>query len=140
MADQLFSDGEIYERLMGRWSRLVGKTFLAWLDTPKNLQWLDVGCGNGAFTEELIAHCAPAKMVAIDPSDDQLVYARKLAAWSRALEKAMRRRDFITLIGGAIRRRRHRMMRFLLQCTSRLLAHSDTSRPPIIALRKVQFA
>jgi SAM-dependent methyltransferase len=78
MADQLFSDGEIYERLMGRWSRLVGKTFLAWLDTPKNLQWLDVGCGNGAFTEELIAHCAPAKMVAIDPSDDQLVYARKL--------------------------------------------------------------
>src|SRR5262249_843651 len=66
------------ERLMGRWSRLVGKTFLAWLDTPKNLQWLDVGCGNGAFTEELIAHCAPATVVAIDPSDDQLAYARTL--------------------------------------------------------------
>ena len=31
MADQLFSDGEVYERLMGRWSRLVGKAFLAWL-------------------------------------------------------------------------------------------------------------
>jgi ubiquinone/menaquinone biosynthesis C-methylase UbiE len=78
VADQLFSDGEIYERLMGRWSRLVGKTFLAWLDAPKNLQWLDVGCGNGAFTEELIAQCAPATVVAIDPSDDQLAYARKL--------------------------------------------------------------
>src|SRR5262245_11242061 len=78
VADQLFSDGEIYERLMGCWSRLVGKTFLAWLDTPKNLQWLDVGCGNGAFTEELIAHCAPTKVVAMDPSDDQLAYARTL--------------------------------------------------------------
>jgi ubiquinone/menaquinone biosynthesis C-methylase UbiE len=78
VADQLFSDGEVYERLMGRWSRLAGKTFLAWLDTPKNLQWLDVGCGNGAFTEELIAHSAPATVVAIDPSDDQLTYARKL--------------------------------------------------------------
>jgi ubiquinone/menaquinone biosynthesis C-methylase UbiE len=64
VADQLFSDGEVYERLMGRWSRLAGKTFLAWLDTPKNLQWLDVGCGNGAFTEELIAHCAHATVVA----------------------------------------------------------------------------
>ena len=80
MADQLFSDGETYERLMGPWSRLVGKTFLAWLDTPKNLQWLDVGCGNGAFTEELIAHCAPVTVVAIDPSDNQLAYARRLPA------------------------------------------------------------
>jgi len=41
----------ICERLMGRWSRLVGKAFLAWLAPPKRLQWLDVGCGNGAFTE-----------------------------------------------------------------------------------------
>ena len=80
MADQLFSDGETYERLMGPWSCLVGKTFLAWLDTPKNLQWLDVGCGNGAFTEELIAHCAPVTVVAIDPSDNQLAYARRLPA------------------------------------------------------------
>lgn len=76
MAGQLFSDGEVYERLMGRWSRLVGERFLAWLDTPKNLEWLDVGCGNGSFTEELIAHCAPAMVVAIDPSDDQLAHAR----------------------------------------------------------------
>ena len=47
-----------------------------WLDVPKGLRWLDVGCGNGAFTEELIARCAPAAVMAIDPSDDQLAYAR----------------------------------------------------------------
>jgi ubiquinone/menaquinone biosynthesis C-methylase UbiE len=75
-ADKLFTDGEAYERLMGRWSRLVGETFLDWLDVPKGLRWLDVGCGNGAFTEELIARCAPSAVIAIDPSDDQLAYAR----------------------------------------------------------------
>ena len=31
---ELFTDGEAYERLMGRWSRLVGEIFLDWLDVP----------------------------------------------------------------------------------------------------------
>src|SRR5713226_5871145 len=78
-ADKLFTDGEAYERMMGRWSRLVGETFLDWLDVPKGLRWLDVGCGNGSFTEELIARCAPTAVMAIDPSEDQLaVYRRRL--------------------------------------------------------------
>ena len=75
-ADKLFTDGEAYERMMGRWSRLVGEAFLEWLDIPKDLRWLDLGCGNGAFTEEVIARCAPSAVIAIDPSDDQLAYAR----------------------------------------------------------------
>ena len=74
--DKLFTDGEAYERLMGRWSRLVGEVFLDWFDVPKGLRWLDVGCGNGAFTEELIAHCTPSTVIAIDPSNDQLAHAR----------------------------------------------------------------
>ena len=73
---KLFTDGQAYERLMGRWSRIAAETFLRWLDVPKNLKWLDIGCGNGAFTEELIAHCAPAAVSAIDPSNEQLAYAR----------------------------------------------------------------
>jgi SAM-dependent methyltransferase len=73
---KLFTDGEAYERMMGRWSRLVSETFLAWLDIPKGLRWLDVGCGNGAFTEEIIARCDPATVVAIDPSEEQLAFAR----------------------------------------------------------------
>src|SRR5215472_9584378 len=75
-ADKLFTDGEAYERLMGRWSRLVGEIFLDWLNPQKGLHWLDVGCGNGAFTAELVDRCAPAAVMAIDPSEDQLAYAR----------------------------------------------------------------
>jgi SAM-dependent methyltransferase len=75
-AARLFADGEAYERLMGRWSRLAGEAFLEWLDLPMGLRWLDVGCGNGAFTEALIARCAPREVIAIDPSDGQLAYAR----------------------------------------------------------------
>ena len=78
MSDEasLFKDGASYERLMGRWSRLVGRQFLEWLAPATNLSWLDVGCGNGAFTEEIIARAAPAKVTAVDPSDGQLAFAR----------------------------------------------------------------
>jgi SAM-dependent methyltransferase len=72
----LFSDGKAYERLMGRWSKLAGAQFLDWLDAPKNLRWIDIGCGNGAFTEVLIARGSPASVTGIDPSDGQLAYAR----------------------------------------------------------------
>ncbi len=73
---QLFTDGEAYERMMGRWSQLAGVTFLDWLAAPKGLSWLDVGCGNGAFTEALTTRCAPSVVQGIDPSEAQIAYAR----------------------------------------------------------------
>src|SRR5262249_22702231 len=82
--DKLFTDGKMYERLMGRWSRLVAEVVLDWLDAPKHISWLDVGCGNGAFTEELIARCSPAAVTAVDPSDDQLAHARTRSGASMA--------------------------------------------------------
>jgi SAM-dependent methyltransferase len=75
-ATDLFSDGKGYERYMGRWSRLVGEEFLGWLAAPEGLRWLDVGCGNGAFTEDIVARSAPAAVAAIDPSEGQLAFAR----------------------------------------------------------------
>jgi ubiquinone/menaquinone biosynthesis C-methylase UbiE len=71
-----FEDGAGYERMMGAWSRLAGNIFLDWLAPRPGLRWLDVGCGNGAFTELLVQRCAPAEVQAIDPSDAQLAYAR----------------------------------------------------------------
>src|SRR6202043_2640064 len=73
---QMFSGGKVYERMMGRWSKRVGVQFLDWLDAPKDLHWIEVGCGNGAFTEELIAHIAPRAVSSIDPSEGQLAFAR----------------------------------------------------------------
>lgn len=75
-APALFSDGKAYERIMGRWSRLAGDQFIDWLGLPKGLRWLDVGCGNGAFTEVLVERTAPAEVIGIDPSEGQLAYAR----------------------------------------------------------------
>jgi SAM-dependent methyltransferase len=83
-APNLFADGKAYERLMGRWSKLAGEKFLDWLDAPKNLKWLDVGCGNGAFTEVLIARCSPAAVIGVDPSEGQLAYARGRPGTTRA--------------------------------------------------------
>jgi ubiquinone/menaquinone biosynthesis C-methylase UbiE len=75
-----FDDGTAYERMMGRWSRLAGEVFLDWLDLGTGLRWLDVGCGNGAFTELLVDHCEPTAVDGIDPSEGQLDYARKRPA------------------------------------------------------------
>lgn len=76
MTDQIrFDDGAAYERYMGKWSQLAGETFLDWLAPKSGSRWLDVGCGNGAFTEMLVERCAPASVHGIDPSEGQLAYA-----------------------------------------------------------------
>ena len=75
-----FDDGAGYEQMMGKWSRLAGDIFLDWLQAPAGLRWLDIGCGNGAFTETLIERCAPSAISGIDPSEGQLLYARQRAA------------------------------------------------------------
>ena len=77
MTDQIrFADGAAYERYMGRWSQLAGDTFLDWLAPQSGWRWLDVGCGNGAFTEMLVERCAPLSVEGIDPSEEQLAFAR----------------------------------------------------------------
>jgi ubiquinone/menaquinone biosynthesis C-methylase UbiE len=71
-----FDDGAAYEQMMGVWSRLAGNIFLDWLAPRPGLRWIDIGCGNGAFTELLVERCAPAEVQGIDPSEAQLTYAR----------------------------------------------------------------
>src|SRR5215813_465068 len=75
-----FDDGAAYERMMGTWSRLAGEIFIDWLAPREGLRWIDVGCGNGAFTELLVDRCAPAEVQGIDPSEGQLAFARTRSA------------------------------------------------------------
>ncbi len=77
MADTIrFEDGSAYERYMGAWSKLVGNSFLDWLAPEPGLRWIDIGCGNGAFTDVILQRCAPKSVHGIDPSEAQLAYAR----------------------------------------------------------------
>jgi ubiquinone/menaquinone biosynthesis C-methylase UbiE len=82
--DDFFTDGAAYERLMGRWSRAVGDVFIEWIEAPANLGWLDVGCGTGVFTEQVIRDCAPAAVTGIDPSAEQLAFAQQRAGLGSA--------------------------------------------------------
>ena len=65
---------------MGRWSREIGKAFLTWLQPPEGAHWLDVGCGTGIFTDLISDTCAPASVIAIDPSESQITRARTRVA------------------------------------------------------------
>ena len=87
MAEQKirFDDGAAYEQQMGIWSRFAGEIFLDWLAPPSGLRWIDIGCGNGAFTELLVERCAPVEVQGIDPSEGQLAFARTRPA-SRVAE------------------------------------------------------
>jgi ubiquinone/menaquinone biosynthesis C-methylase UbiE len=58
----------------------VGTVFLDWLALPSGLKWIDVGCGNGAFTELIVERCAPTEVRGIDPSEAQLDFARQRPA------------------------------------------------------------
>jgi ubiquinone/menaquinone biosynthesis C-methylase UbiE len=79
-----FDDAAAYERFMGRWSRAVAPSFLAWLGARRGAAWLDVGCGTGILAETLLELCAPASVDAIDPAPAQVKAAARGAAGGRA--------------------------------------------------------
>ena len=72
-----FTDGARYDRFMGVWSRLAGQECLDWMAPNHGQRWLDVGCGNGAFTQLIAEQSEPLTLVGIDPSEPQLAYARQ---------------------------------------------------------------
>jgi SAM-dependent methyltransferase len=74
-----WSSGEKYEPFIGRWSRLVAREFLAWLQVPAGVRWLDVGCGTGALTDAIVRAADPAKVLGVDPSPAFVEYARQHA-------------------------------------------------------------
>ncbi len=75
-AKSYFTDGAAYDQLARRFTLPAGEVFLDWLALPNGLSWLDAGCGTGAFTQLLLDRCAPRRVSAIDPSAEQIAYAR----------------------------------------------------------------
>lgn len=84
MKKDVWAAGALYEPYVGRWSRVVAKQFLAWLDVPSGKAWLDVGCGTGALTECILQQTAPAGVKGVDPSAGFVDYAKESTADPRA--------------------------------------------------------
>jgi SAM-dependent methyltransferase len=70
-----WADGDRYEAYVGRWSRPVARQFLAELEVPAGRRWLDVGCGTGALTEQILSVAEPSAVVGVDPSADFVAHA-----------------------------------------------------------------
>jgi len=79
-AKERWASGDLYEPYVGRWSRPVARELLGWLGKPTGLAWLDVGCGTGALVGAIAEHCAPKRLVGIDPSAGFLELARRRLA------------------------------------------------------------
>ena len=80
----VWAGGSAYELYVGRWSRLIAREFLDWLEIPPLSRWLDVGCGTGALTETVLAISEPKNITGIDPSDGYLGVAREQVTDERA--------------------------------------------------------
>jgi ubiquinone/menaquinone biosynthesis C-methylase UbiE len=72
-----WTSGAAYDQWMGRWSRLVAEAFVVWLDLPQKSRWLDVCCGSGVLTEAVANRRAPAQVIGLDSSPQQISYARE---------------------------------------------------------------
>lgn len=67
--------GDAYEPYVGRWSRLVMRELLTWLQLPGELRWLDAGCGTGALSSVILERAAPRRVVGVDRAGGFVAYA-----------------------------------------------------------------
>jgi SAM-dependent methyltransferase len=67
---------ESYDRFMGRFSTQLAAPFADFAGVAPGQQVLDIGCGPGALTAELVERVGPAAVAAIDPSESFVAAAR----------------------------------------------------------------
>lgn len=68
--------GATYEDFMGRWSRRLAPQFVSWLQIPRGVHWLDVGCGTGSLAHAICRYVDPASVVGCDPANPFVEFAR----------------------------------------------------------------
>lgn len=67
---------DAYDRFMGRYSVLLSPQLADLAGIAGGQRVLDVGCGPGALTAELVARVGPAAVSAVDPSEPFVAAAR----------------------------------------------------------------
>lgn len=78
-----WSAGQSYEHYMGRWSRQIATGFVDWLSPPRNVDWLEIGCGTGALTATVLTNCGPRFILATDQSAEFVSHASDAIVDSR---------------------------------------------------------
>jgi SAM-dependent methyltransferase len=68
---------DAYDRFMGRYSVLLAPQLAALADVVAGQRVLDVGCGPGALTTELVSRLGPTAVTAVDPSEPFVAAARE---------------------------------------------------------------
>jgi SAM-dependent methyltransferase len=69
--------GVAYEAYVGRWSRVVAREFLRWLNVPLGSRWLDVGCGTGMLSQAILSQADPTEVKGVDRSASFIAFARQ---------------------------------------------------------------
>ena len=67
---------EAYDSFMGRYSLLLSPQLADYAGVRKGQRVLDVGCGPGALTAELVRRLEPSAVAAVDPSEPFVAAAR----------------------------------------------------------------
>ncbi len=67
---------DAYDRFMGRYSRVLSPAFADFAGVRAGRRVLDVGCGPGALTTELVHRLGPSSVAAVDPSEPFVAAAR----------------------------------------------------------------
>ncbi len=65
-----------YERLMGRWSRLLASPFIAFAGIAAGDRILDLGCGTGSLASALAALAEPRQIVGLDLAEAYIAQAQ----------------------------------------------------------------
>jgi len=68
--------GDGYERLMGRWSRVLAEPFLDFVGAAEGESVLDLGCGTGSLASALARRTRAGRIVGLDFSPAYVAYAK----------------------------------------------------------------
>jgi ubiquinone/menaquinone biosynthesis C-methylase UbiE len=73
-----YSKPEVYEEFMGRWSIRLAPSFIEFAGVRDGQRIVDVGCGTGSLTRELLSLGPSISVVGIDSADTYVSFARAI--------------------------------------------------------------
>jgi SAM-dependent methyltransferase len=72
-----WTSGDAYEIWMARWSRLLARLLLEWIEVPPGAVWLDLCCGTGILSMTIAECREPSRVLGVDRAQAQIDFARQ---------------------------------------------------------------